>query len=83
MQYFNMPRVATSFHSYEFSLDIREKIGPGQKESPAGAVTSLALLSASSIYFLVSPNGAGSNDVAFPFSLFLPFAFPLLFPLLP
>ena len=45
-------------------------MGPGGNESPAGVMTSPALLSASSICFFVRPNGAGGNELVGPFSLF-------------
>ena len=61
---------------------MREKMGPGRNESPAGVTTSPALLSASSICFFVRPNGAGGNELVGPFSFFPLFCFALLFPLL-
>ena len=57
-------------------------MGPGGNESPAGVMTSPALLSASSICFFVRPNGAAGNELVGPFSLFPLFSFALLFPLL-
>lgn len=62
---------------------MREKMGPGWNESPAGAMTCLALLSASSICFLVSPNRGGGNGLASPFLLFSLFSFVLPRLLLP
>ena len=57
----------TSFSSWEFSLEIREKMGPGLNESPAGAIISLALFSTSSMSVLRRQNGAGGKDMVSAF----------------